>query len=146
MFVKQISVYLENVRGALRELTALLAEKNVNLLALSIADTAGFGIVRIIVASPDLDPAMDTLRGAGYIAKINNVICLRTPHCPGGLSSVLALMEKAGINLEYTYSFVHGSTDDAVLILRPSDKDACAALFEQNGVKMVSQQQVDQLF
>ncbi len=55
-------------------------------------------------------------------------------------------MEKAGINLEYTYSFVHGSTDDAVLILRPSDKDACAALFEQNGVKMVSQQQVDQLF
>jgi hypothetical protein len=52
MFVKQISVYLENVRGALRELTALLAEKNVNLLALSIADTAGFGIVRIIVASP----------------------------------------------------------------------------------------------
>ena len=133
MFVKQISVYLENVRGALRELTALLAEKNVNLLALSIADTAGFGIVRIIVASPDLDPAMNALRTAGYVAKINNVICLRTPHRPGGLSNVLVLMEKAGINLEYTYSFVHSSAEGAVLILRPSDKDACAALFKQNG-------------
>jgi len=146
MFVKQISVYLENVRGALRELTALFADKEINLLALSVADTAGFGIVRIMVASKDIDPAIEMLRNAGYVAKTNNVICIRTPHRPGGLASVLAIMEKAGINLEYTYSFVHAQTDGAVLIIRPSDKDACAKLFTQYDVKMFSQDEVDRFF
>jgi hypothetical protein len=101
MYIKQISVYLENVKGSLRELTALLGESQVNLLALSIADTTGFGIVRCIVKSADIDRAVAVLKNGGYIAKINSVICVSIPHRPMGLSNVLNILEKNDISVEY---------------------------------------------
>ena len=93
MFIKQISIFLENVPGALREMTHLLGEGGVDLLALSIADTANFGIVRVIVADHQIDPALALLRGAGYTAKVNNVLCVAVEDRPGGLCDLLEVVE-----------------------------------------------------
>ena len=105
MFVRQISIYIENIRGSLRELTQLLGENDIDLKALSIADTSSFGIVRCIVEESQIDKTIDLLRENGHIAKVNNVICVCVPDKPLGLSSILTLLEQAGISIEYIYSF-----------------------------------------
>ena len=109
MFIKQISVFLENHNGALRELTELLGKDGVDLLALSVADTQNFGIIRIIVSSEQTDAALLTLRDNGYVAKINHVICAEVPDRPLGLCELLSLIEKAGLSVEYMYSFLRAS-------------------------------------
>jgi hypothetical protein len=143
MFVKQISIFLENVRGSLRELTQLLGEHDVNLLALSIADTAGFGIVRCIAKSTELDKALASLRDAGFIAKVNDVVCVRIPNRPLGLAHVLQIMDENCISVEYSYSFCRSTLDDAVIILRPSDKEKCVKALVDGGIKLISQSEVD---
>ncbi len=144
MFIKQVSVFLENIKGSLRELTEVLGENGINLLALCIADTSGFGIVRIVVKSGDVDKAIEVLRENGYIARVNNVICIEIPHKPLGLASVLRLLEEENISVEYSYSFCRSTLDDAVIIIRPSDKDVCAKVLSDNGIKLVSQAEVDE--
>lgn len=144
MYVKQISVYLENVKGSLRELVELLGNNGVNLLALSVADTAGFGIIRLIVKSTELEKAQSVLREGGCVARVNDVICVRIPHKPLGLARVLQALEDKDISVEYSYSFCRSTLDDAVLILRPSDGDAALAALSSANVTLVEQTQVDE--
>ena len=144
MFIKQISVFLENHPGALREMTELLGKKDVDLLALSVADTQNFGIIRIIVAGEQTDPALLTLRDAGYIAKVNHVICAEVPDRPLGLCELLSLIEKAGLSVEYMYSFLRASEKGtAHMILRLSNGEKAVRLFEMHDVRMLSQEEVD---
>ena len=143
MFIQQISVYLENVRGSLCELTQLLGEKDINLLALSVADTAGFGIVRIIVRGEEIDRTKLSLREAGFIAKQSDVVCVSIPHRPLGLASVLRIMNELDLSVEYTYSFCRGTGADAVLIIRASDNGQCAEALAANGIRLLSQSEVD---
>ncbi len=146
MFIKQISVFLENHPGALREMTELLGKGGVDLLALSVADTQNFGIIRIIVESAQIDPAVQLLRDNGYIAKVNHVICAEVPDRPLGLSELLAMIEKANLSVEYMYSFQRASSQgEAALILRLNNGDKAAKLFQMNNVKTLSQEQVDAL-
>lgn len=146
MFIKQISVFLENHPGALREMTELLGNEGVDLLALSIADTQNFGIIRIIVNGDQTEPALLTLRDKGYVAKVNHVICAEVPDRPLGLCELLALIEKAGLSVEYMYSFLRASEKGtAHMILRLSNGEKGVKLFEMHGVKMLSQDDVDNL-
>lgn len=145
MFIKQISVFLENQKGALRELTELLGKGGIDLMALSIADTQSFGVVRIIVSSLQIDNALEILRKAGFIAKVNNVICAEVEDRPLGLCELLSVIEKAGLSVEYMYSFIRPTGDNACLILRLSDKQKALKVFEVNGVKTLSQEAVDAL-
>ena len=146
MFIKQISVFLENHNGALREMTELLGKDGVDLLALSVADTQNFGIIRIIVSSEQTDAALLTLRDNGYVAKINHVICAEVPDRPLGLCELLSLIEKAGLSVEYMYSFQRASAKgEAALILRLNNGEKAAKLFQMNNVKTLSQEQVDTL-
>ena len=146
MFIKQISVFLENVPGTLREMTELLGKGGIDLLALSIADTQNFGIVRLIVNSAEIDPALKLLRDSGYTAKVNNVICAEVPDRPLGLCELLTLIEQADLSVEYMYSFLRASTKgNAHLILRLSDGQKGAQVLELNGVKMLSQDVVDDM-
>ena len=92
MFIKQISVSLENHNGALREMTELLGKGGVDLLALSVADTQNFGIIRIIVDSASTDSSVKLLRDNGYVAKVNHVICAEVPDRPLGLCELLGLV------------------------------------------------------
>ena len=146
MFIKQISVFLENHPGALREMTELLGKGGVDMLALSVADTQNFGIIRIIVAGEQTDPALLTLRDAGYIAKVNHVICAEVPDRPLGLCELLGMIEKAGLSVEYMYSFLRKSEDgNANLILRLNDGKRAAQVFGMKDVTMLSQEEVDNL-
>ena len=145
MFIKQISVFLENQQGALRELTELLGKGGIDLMALSIADTQSFGVVRIIVSSPQIDPALELLKQNGYIAKVNNVICAEVEDRPLGLCELLSVIEKADLSVEYMYSFVRPAGKNAHLILRLSDKQKAVKVFEVNGVKTLSQEEIDSM-
>ena len=146
MFIKQISVFLENHNGALREMTELLGKGGVDLLALSIADTQNFGIVRLIVHSDKIEPAMELLKKGGYIAKVNHVICAAVPDRPLGLCELLTIIEQAGLSVEYMYSFLRKSEDgNANLILRLNDGKRAAQIFGMKDVTMLSQEEVDNL-
>ena len=146
MFIKQISVFLENHTGALREMTELLGKQGIDLMALSVADTQNFGIIRIIVSSEQTEPALLLLRDNGYIAKVNHVICAEVPDRPLGLCELLTLIEKAKLSVEYMYSFLRASSEgSAALILRLSDGEKASKLFEMHNVRMLSQEEVDAL-
>ena len=146
MFIKQISVFLENTPGALREMTELLGKGGVDLLALSIADTQNFGIVRLIVHSDKIDPAVKMLKEGGYVAKVNHVICAVVPDRPLGLCELLAIIEQAGLSVEYMYSFLRKSDNgSANLILRLNDGKRAAQVFSMKDVAMLSQEEVDKL-
>ena len=146
MFIRQISVFLENNPGTLHELTLLLGNGGIDLLALSVADTQNFGIVRIIVHSDEIDPAMKLLKEGGYIAKINHVICAEVPDRPLGLCELLAIIDQAGLSVEYMYSFLRTTnTQNAHMILRIDDGQKAAKVFGVQNVSMLSQEEVDKL-
>ena len=146
MFISQISVFLENNPGTLRAMTELLGKGGIDLLALSIADTQSFGIVRMIVHSDQIDQAMELLKADGYVAKINHVICASVPDRPLGLSELLAVIEQAGLSVEYMYSFLRTNVKGtAHMILRLNDGPKAAQVFAVRGVEMLSQTDVDNL-
>ena len=146
MFIRQISVFLENTPGALRELTELLGKGGIDLLALSIADTQNFGIVRLIIHSDEIDPAMELLKQGGYVAKVNHVICAAVPDRPLGLCELLAIIEQAGLSVEYMYSFLRkAESGSAHMILRLNDGKRAAQVFGMKDVVMLSQEEVDNL-
>ena len=143
MNIAQVSIFIENKKGTLRELTELLGREHINLLALSLADTSGFGIARCIVKSTETDRAVSILRENGYISRINHVVCVRIPNKPMSFASILSLLEQNDISVEYAYSFCQSTLSDAVIIIRPSNREKCEQVLEENGIEMVSQAQVD---
>ncbi len=145
MFITQISVYLENVRGALREMTKLLAENGIDIMALSIADTSNFGIVRLIVREACIDKALNCLKNAGFMVKKTSVICVGVPNQPGALDKVLAVIEETDASIEYIYSFNYSVNGDALLVLRFSDSTKVVELFTERNIKMYSQEEIDRL-
>ena len=146
MFIKQLSVFLENNPGTLRAMTELLGKGGIDLLALSIADTQSFGIVRMIIHSAQMEPAMQLLKENGYIARINHVICASVPDRPLGLSGLLAVIDRAGLSVEYMYSFLRTNEKGrALMILRLDDGARAAEVFALNDVLMISQEEVDSL-
>jgi len=145
MFIKQISVFLENRPGTLREMTALLASGNVDIRELSVADTQHFGIVRLILHSDEIDRAMSLLKGAGYTASINNVICAEIDDKPAGLCNLLTIVENEKLSVEYMYSFRKTNDKRVLMVLRLSEKERGRAVLEAYGVRMCAQEEVDQL-
>ncbi len=149
MFITQISVYLENNKGTLRSLTKTLAEHNIDLLALSIADTTHFGLVRIVLREEDVETAINILREDGFIAKTNHVICVAVPNKPAGLDSVLAIIEENNISIEYMYSLNYIIENKALLVLRLSaeerDKEQIAKLLMSKDVRLIKQEEINRL-
>ena len=114
-------------------------------MALSVADTQNFGIIRIIVNSAQIDPALALLKDNGYVAKVNNVICAEVQDRPLGLCELLDIIEKANLSVEYMYSFLRQSGNNAHMILRLSDKEKGVKAFQENGVHILNQADVDAL-
>ncbi len=121
MKVEQISIFLENKSGRLAEVTQLLAGAGVNIRALSLADTADFGILRLIVDQNDR--AKRALMDGGFTVGKTEVLAVEVPDRPGGLSHILRTLDAARINVEYMYAFVQRSGDNALLIFRFDDLD-----------------------
>ena len=117
--IEQISVFLENKKGRVRAMSETLANAGINLIALSIADTTNFGILRAIVS--DTDKAVEILRGAGFTVNVTEVCALSVPDQPGGLAKVLRVLEEADMSIEYLYSFARKQDDNAFIIFRVED-------------------------
>jgi len=119
---KQITVFIENKPGRLAEVTGCLADGNINLQALSIADTADFGILRLIVSDPET--AEKVLKEKGYMVRTTEVVAVALEHSPGSLHKVLRELEILDISIEYMYAFTeHLKEYDAIVILRLNDQN-----------------------
>ena len=140
MRVEQLAVFLENKSGRLAEISSVLAEGNINIRALSVADTADFGILRLIVDK--VDDAKKLLKSNGFTVGITNVIAVEVPDKSGGLASVLKTIEAAGLNVEYMYAFVNKSGDNAVLIFRFHEMDKAIASLTEAGFKILTGEEI----
>ena len=127
MIIKQLSVFLENKSGRLTEVTEVLGSQDINITAFSIADTADFGILRMLVNNPD--KAVKTLRDNGFTVSLTDVICVIVPHAPGALARALRILSDAGVSIEYIYAFaIEGKA--SVVIRTETPEKAIAALQE----------------
>jgi len=140
MTIEQLSVFIENNPGKLVEALEAMGDADIDMRALSLADTADFGILRMIVDKPA--QAFAVLQEAGYLVKTNQVIPVVVGDKPGGLAGVLRFLADAGVDVEYTYAFIAHSHDNAYVILRVNDNEAAVKVLTENGVPMLSVEEV----
>ena len=143
MSLKQISVFVENKPGKMQHLTQVLADHNVDMRALSLAETSDFGIVRIIV--DDVYAASTMLKDEGFIHNVTKVLGVAIPDEPGGLNNVLAVLGEAQINVEYMYAFLGGNAKHAYMIFRVEDNKTAVAALAAKGIRCVDQEELEQL-
>jgi len=136
MKVEQISVFLENKQGSLEEVTRILKEAQVNIRTLSLADTTDFGILRLIVN--DVDTTGRVLRDRGFRVSRTTVVAVEVPDKPGGLHSILEILARDNITVEYLYAFVEKSGENAVIIFRFDDSDAAIEILRKNKFSVIS--------
>ncbi|CAK7012149.1 MAG: hypothetical protein DELT_02129 [Desulfovibrio sp.] len=139
MKIEQLSIFLENKAGRLAEVTDVLASANINIRALSLADTSDFGILRLIVN--DHEKAKDALKAAGFTVGLTSVVAAEVPHAPGGLNSILQLLGSKGVNVEYMYAFLQKG-DNAVLIFRFNRIDLALEILQEAGIPILHHEQV----
>jgi hypothetical protein len=141
MKVKQISVFLENRRGRLAEVTQVLGENNLNIRALSLADTSDFGVLRMIIDYPDR--AYMVLKEKHCTVRETDVIALEVADQPGGLAGVLKILSENNINVEYLYAFPEReSVDKAIMVFKFDDVDGAIEVMQQHGINIMEPSKV----
>ena len=135
MKVKQISVFLENKSGRLEEVTKILADNNVDIRALSLADTRDFGILRMIVN--DYDRAHMLLKDSGFTVQETDVVAAEVPDRPGGLAEILKTLNEKNISVEYMYAFVERRGEKAIMIFRFEDIDKAIETLKESNVTLL---------
>ncbi len=143
MAVKQISIFVENKEGRIKKAIDTLAKENINIRALSIADTTKYGILRLIVS--DNEKAIEALENDGFIVKENEVIILAVPDEPNGLNSTLEVFDEKGINLEYLYAFVSSKTDEAIVVMRLENMEKAIEALNESNVKILDEDDIKNL-
>ena len=137
MAIRQLSVFLENKKGTLHEITDVLAKADIDLRSMCIADTSDYGIVRIIANDPD--KALKVLSEAGHTANIRAVTAFAVPDCPGGLAKVLSILETQSVDIEYMYALVTTSVDKAYAVMRTDDDAKTEKILTDNGVELLDE-------
>lgn len=140
MLVEQLAVFLENKSGRLAEIAAILAAENINIRALSVADTADFGILRLIVDR--VEEAKTALKSNGFTVGKTGVIAVEVEDRVGGLAKVLGAIKEAGLNVEYMYAFVNKSGENAVLIFRFEKMEAAIDALKVAGFTILAKEQI----
>lgn len=143
MSLKQLNVFVENKQGALVAITDTLASHNVNIRALSIADTEEFGILRLILNDNDI--AYKILSEQGFLIKTTEVVGVKIGDEPGKLSKALEVLDKANINMEYLYAFMARTEKHAYVVLRVADNSAAEKELENAGFHMISDTDLNKL-
>jgi hypothetical protein len=138
MIIKQLSVFLENTSGRLTEVTETLANASINISAFSVADTAEYGLVRLIVNKPEA--AEKALKEKGFSVHITDVIGLVVPHEPGGLHRALKILSTGGISVEYMYAFA--MSDRATVIIRTESLESAIDLLQSHKMELVKASEV----
>lgn len=135
MKIKQISIFLENTAGRIADVTRILKNGEVNLRAIMIADTADFGILRII--TDDSDKALNVLKEAKFTTRTTDVLAVSIKDSVGALHDVLSLFEKNSVNIEYLYASLEKTGDRAVIIFKVEDAERGMKLIEDNGLNTI---------
>lgn len=135
MKVEQISIFIENKSGRLAEVTRILGEEQINIRALSLADTSDFGILRLIVN--DVEKAKKVLKVKGFTVSKTEVVAVEVPDQPGGLSAILQTLDRDRINVEYMYAFVERCGGNAVIIFRFDETDRAVEALLANSFKVL---------
>jgi hypothetical protein len=138
MKVKQLSVFIENKAGRVSEVTDLLGDAGINIRGFSVADTADYGILRLIVDDPDRAARM--LRDKAFTVRENDVVCVKLEDVPGGLATALKVVSDAGVNIEYIYSLV-----STYVVLNVTDPDKAVELLADQPVHLVTQEEISAL-
>ncbi len=140
MFIKQLSIFVENKVGRLQNIINALGENEVNISALSIADTTDFGILRIIVDNPD--KAKLVLKGMGVISKTTDVVAVYIDDRSGGLAAVLNLVSNAGIGIEYMYAFLGRREGKALMVLKADDEEMLEQVLTKHGIELAKPNEI----
>ncbi|MDR0751528.1 MAG: ACT domain-containing protein [Christensenellaceae bacterium] len=135
MLVNQIAVFLENRSGRIAEFSKVLADANINIRAMSIADTEEYGILRAI--TDDNVRAVETLKINGFNASATDLIGFNVADKPGEMFKVLSILEKAKINIGYLYSFAGANKENAIILIKVDDNEKTAAILESNGINLM---------
>ncbi len=139
MFLKQLSVFIENREGRLEEVLESLKDNNINIISLSLADSSDYGLLRMIVADPE--QGKQVLKDAGFTAMLTDVLAVKLSHKVGQLQILLAEICKAGINIDYMYALSTG-TDDASIVIKTADLNKAAEILGQTGVELISSEEL----
>lgn len=135
MKAEQISVFIENKSGRLAEVTRILGDAEINIRALSLADTSDFGILRLIVN--DREKAKDVLKEKGFTVSKTEVVAVEVPDRPGGLYQILRKLDSETINVEYMYAFVERRGENAVIIFRFDETDKAIKTLMDSGFNVL---------
>ena len=136
MAIKQLTVFVQNSKGTIVSVTETLAKNEINIRALSIAETKDFGILRLIVN--DTDKAMKILQDDGYLIKAIDVVGIKIGDKPGELSAALSVLDKAGVNVEYLYAFMTRTEKHAYVVIRVEDNACAENILTSAGFKLVT--------
>ena len=143
MAIKQLTVFVQNSKGTIVSVTDLLAKNNVNIRALSIAETKDFGILRLIVN--DNDTATKILEENGYLIKVIDVIGVKIGDEPGELTSALSVLDKENINVEYLYAFMARTEKHAYVVLRVEDNTSAETALTNERLKLITEYDITKL-
>ena len=143
MAIKQLTVFVENKQGTVATVTEMLSKHNINLRALSIAETQDFGILRLIVN--DVEAAEKILAEEGYLIKITDVVGIKIGDAPGKLSAALNVLDQNKINMEYLYAFMARTEKHAYVVIRVEDNGAAETALTEAGFKIVTEADIDKL-
>jgi hypothetical protein len=140
MSVKQISVFLENKKGRLADVTRLLTREKINIRALSLADTADFGVLRLIVNDPEA--CVEVLKAHQFVAQPTEVVAVEVPDRPGGLNGILEVFDTQGVNVEYMYGFVEKKVENAILVFRVEEQAKALDALKASGIRVLSEEMI----
>ena len=143
MVVKQISIFVENREGRIKKALDSLAKSDINIRALSIAETSKYGLLRLIVDNNE--KAIEKLEKDGILAQENDVIILAVPDEPNGLNSALALFDNNNINLEYLYAFVSNKTDEAIVVMRLENMEKAMDILSKSNLHVLDENDIKNL-
>lgn len=134
MYIKQLSIFVENREGRLQEVLDVLKKDNVNIISMSLADTSEYGLLRLLTDKPAA--GQRALQEAGFSAMLTDVLAIRLSHRVGKLQELLEVICKSGINIEYMYALSTG-TDDASVVIKTSDLERAAAVLKDTDVELI---------
>ncbi len=140
MFIKQLSVFIENKAGRLSEILNVLSENNIDISALSIAETTDFGVLRMIVSDPEV--AKLKLRESGVIVKTTEVIGMVLDDTPGAMAKAITLLSENGIIVEYSYAFLSSNNNGALVVIRTDLPDKAEKVLLDAGIGLVNPSEV----
>lgn len=143
MYIKQLSVFVENKSGRLAEITSIIANAGIDIRALSIADTTDFGILRLIVNKPD--DAVSALKAAGLTVSLTNVIAVGIPDRPGGIAETLTAIADKDVGVEYMYEYVARNSDHAYFVMRVADNEKAVNALKSHGCELLDEDAVSRL-